>query len=147
MNKFDLKLKIKVLEEKSEALRGTLGVALSEAQLAREELADLGKPVLSESMVDDLVGMLESVFADTIGNIDTSDLSPEFSLNYNEISLDEIDLGNVGVDTDELHTVFSEFFAIKADEDMDLQDELDKASENGDSRFRTDIVANSRLNQ
>ena len=136
MNKFDLKLKIKVLEEKSEALRGTLGVALSEAQLAREELADLGKPVLSEGMVSELVEQLESVFADTISNIDTCNLNPEFSLNYNEVSLDSIDLDNVGVDTDELHTVFSEFFAIKADEDMDLQDELDKASENGDSRFR-----------
>ena len=120
MNKFDLELKIKVLEEKAEALRSTLGVALSEAQVAREELTDLGKPVLSESMANDLVGMLESVFADTIGNIDTSDLSPEFSLNYNEISLDEIDLGNVGVDTDELHTVLSEFFAIKDDEDEDV---------------------------
>ena len=120
MNKFDLKLKIKVLEEKAEALRGTLGVALSEAQVAREELTDLGKPVLSESMANDLVGMLESVFADTIGNIDTCNLSPEFCLNYNEISLESIDLDDVGIDTDELHTVLSEFFAIKDDEDENL---------------------------
>ena len=120
MDKVDLKLKIKVLEEKTEVLRNTLGVAMSEAQLAREELADLGKPVLSEGMVNELVEQLESVFADTIGNIDTSNLNPEYSINYSEICLESIDLDNVGVDVDELRVVFDQYFAIKDDEDEDV---------------------------
>ena len=120
MDKEQLKVKLDLLEVNEKVKREELGVAISATQVAREELADAGKPVISESLVVDLIQELESVFADTISNIDTSDLSPEFSLNYNEVSLDSIDLDDVGVDTDELHTVFSQFFAIKDDEDEDV---------------------------
>ena len=116
MNKEQLKVKLEALVANEAIKREELGVAISAAQVTREELADAGKPVISESLVSDLIQELESVFADTISNIDTSDLNPEFSLNYNEISLDNIDLDDVGIDTDELHTVFSQFFAIKDDE-------------------------------
>jgi hypothetical protein len=117
MNKEQLKIKLDALVANEAIKREELGVAISSAQVAREELANAGKPVISESLVVDLVEQIESVFADTIGNIDCSDLSPEFSLNYNEISLDGIDLDNVGIDTDELHTVFEQFFAIKEDDE------------------------------
>ena len=121
MDKEQLKIKLDALVANEAIKREELGVAISSAQVAREELADADKPVISESLVVDLVEQIESVFADTIGNIDCSDLSPEFSLNYNEISLDCIDLDNVGVDTDELRTVFDQFFAIKEDdEDEDV---------------------------
>ena len=120
MDKEQLKVKLDLLEVNEKVKREELGVAISATQVAREELADAGKPVISESLVVDLIQELESVFADTISNIDTSDLSPEFSLNYNEVSLDSIDLDDVGVDTDELHTVFSQFFAIQDDEDEDV---------------------------
>ena len=119
MNKEQLKIKLDALVANEAIKREELGVAISSAQVAREELADAGKPVISESMASDLIEQLESVFADTIGNIDCSDLSPEFSLNYNEISLDCIDLDNVGIDTDELRTVFDQFFAIKEDDEED----------------------------
>ena len=119
MNKEQLKVKLEALVANEAIKREELGVAISAAQVAREELADAGKPVISESLVSDLIQELESVFADTISNIDASDLSPEFSLNYNEISLDNVDLDNVGVDTNELQVVFEQFFAIKDDEDLE----------------------------
>ena len=119
MNKEQLKVRVEALVANEAIKREELGVAISAAQVAREELADAGKPVISESLVSDLIQELESVFADTISNIDTSDLSPEFSLNYNEISLDNVDLDNVGVDTNELQVVFEQFFAIKDDEDLE----------------------------
>ena len=72
--------------------------------------------------MSDLIAELESVFADTISNIDTSNLSPEFSLNYNEVSLDSVDLDDVGVDTNELQAVFEQFFAIKDDEELEQDD-------------------------
>jgi hypothetical protein len=122
MNKDELTIKLAMLETNEKVKREELEAAASQTRVARIELADAGKPVISESIVCDLVEQLESVFADTICNIDTSDLSPEFSLNYNEISLDEIDLSNVGIDTDELHTVFSQFFAIQEDEELKQDD-------------------------
>lgn len=122
MNKEQLKVKLEALVANEAIKREELGVAISAAQVTREELADAGKPVISESLVSDLIQELESVFADTISNIDTSDLNPEFSLNYNEISLDNVDLDNVGVDTNELQVVFEQFFAIKDDEELEQDD-------------------------
>jgi len=122
MNKEQLKVKVEALRANEVIANDALSNARSQRQKAEQELSDAGKPVISESLVVDLIQELESVFADTIGSIDTSDLSPEFSLNYNEISLDGIDLDNVRVDTDELHTVFDQFFAVKDDEELEQDD-------------------------
>jgi hypothetical protein len=120
MDKEQLKVKVEALRANEVIANDALSTARTQRMRAEQELEDAGKPVISESLVVDLIQELESVFADTIGNIDTSDLSPEFGLNYNEICLENIDLDNVGVDTDELHTVFDQFFAIKDDEDEDV---------------------------
>jgi hypothetical protein len=120
MDKEQLKVKVEALRANEVIANDALSTAKTQRMRAEQELEDAGKPVISESLVVDLIQELESVFADTIGNIDTSDLSPEFGLNYNEICLENIDLDNVGVDTDELHTVFDQFFAIKDDEDEDV---------------------------
>ena len=122
MDKEQLKVKVEALRANEVIANDALSNARSQRQKAEQELEDAGKPVITESLVVDLVQQLESVFADTIGSIDTSDLSPEFSLNYNEVALDSIDLDCVGVDTDDLHTVLSGFFAIQDDEELEQDD-------------------------
>lgn len=122
MDKEQLKVKVEALRANEVIANDALSNARTQRIRAEQELEDAGKPVISESLVVDLVSQLESVFADTIGSIDTSDLSPEFSLNYNEVSLDSIDLDHVGVDTDDLHAVFSQFFAIQEDEELEQDD-------------------------
>ena len=122
MDKEQLKVKVEALRANEVIANDALSNARTQRIRAEQELEDAGKPVISESLVVDLVQELESVFADTIGSIDTSDLSPEFSLNYNEVSLDSIDLDHIGVDTDDLHTVFSQFFAIQDDEELEQDD-------------------------
>ena len=122
MDKEQLKVKVEALRANEVIANDALSNARTQRMRAEQELEDAGKPVISESLVVDLVQELESVFADTIGSIDTSDLSPEFSLNYNEVSLDSIDLDHVGVDTDELHTVLSQFFALQEDEELEQDD-------------------------
>jgi len=119
MDKEQLKVKVETLRANEVVALEALDTAKTTRMRAEQELADAGKPVISESLVVDLVQELESVFAETISSIDTCVLSPEFSLNYNEVQLDCIDLEGVGVDTDELHTVFDQFFAIKDDEESD----------------------------
>ena len=120
MNKEQLKVKVEALRANEVIANDALSNVRTQRMRAEQELEDAGKPVISESLVVDLIQELESVFADTIGSIDTSDLSPEFGLNYNEVQLESIDLDCVGVDTDDLHTVFSQFFAITEDEDEDV---------------------------
>ena len=122
MDKEQLKVKVEALRANEVIANDALSNARSQRAKAEQELADAGKPVVSESLVSDLIQDLEAVFADTISNINTSDLSPEFSLNYNEISLDNVDLDNVGVDTNELQVVFEQFFAIKDDEELEQDD-------------------------
>jgi hypothetical protein len=122
MDKEQLKVKVETLRANEVVALEALDTAKTTRMRAEQELADAGKPVISESLVVDLVQELESVFAETISSIDTCDLSPEFSLNYNEVQLDCIDLEGVGVDTDELHTVFDQFFAIKDDEELKQDD-------------------------
>ena len=122
MDKEQLKVKVEALRANEVIANDALSNARTQRIRAEQELEDAGKPVISESLVVDLVSQLESVFADTIGSIDTSDLSPEFSLNYNEVSLDSIDLDHVGVDTDDLHAVFAQFFAIQEDEELEQDD-------------------------
>jgi len=122
MNKEQLKVKVEALRANEVIANDALSNARSQRARAEQELADAGKPVISESIVSDLIAELESVFADTISNIDTSDLSPEFGLNYNEVYLENLDLDNVGIDTNELQVVFEQFFAIKDDEELEQDD-------------------------
>jgi len=122
MDKEQLKAKVEALRANEVTANDALALLKTRRMRAEQELADAGKPVISESMASDLIQELESVFADTIGSIDTSDLSPEFSLNYNEVQLDCIDLDCVGVDTNELQVVIDQFFAIKDDEELEQDD-------------------------
>ena len=122
MNKEQLKVKVEALRANEVIANDALSNARTQRAKAEQELADAGKPVISESIVSDLIAELESVFADTISNIDTSDLSPEFGLNYNEVYLESLDLDNVGIDTNELQVVFEQFFAIKDDEELEQDD-------------------------
>ena len=122
MDKEQLKVKVEALRANEVIANDALSNARTKRARAEQELADAGKPVISESLVVDLIQELESVFADTLGSIDTSDLSPEFGLNYNEVQLESVDLDCVGVDTDDLHTVFDQFFAIKDDEELEQDD-------------------------
>jgi hypothetical protein len=122
MDKEQLKVKVEALRANEVIANDALSNARTQRARAEQELADAGKPVVSESLVSDLIQELESVFADTISNIDTSDLSPEFGLNYNEVYLEGLDLDCVGVDTNELQVVFEQFFAIKDDEELEQDD-------------------------
>jgi len=122
MDKDQLKVKVEALRANEVVANDALSNARSQRQKAEQELSDAGKPVISESMASDLIQELESVFADTMSSIDTSDLSPEFGLNYNEICLENIDLDCVGVDTNELQVVLEQFFAIEIDEELKQDD-------------------------
>ena len=119
MDKENLKTKVEALEANVEVKRNELGVAMSEAQVAREELANAGKPVISESLAADLVEQIAEVFSDVVSNADVGDMSPEFGLSYNEITLECLDMSNIGISDHDIQCVLEEFFAIKEDEDAD----------------------------
>jgi len=123
MNKEQLKVKLNTLEDDVNTRRQELGVAIADAQVVREEIADAGKPVISQSIADDIVTQLSEMFRDVIGDSDPCDMSPEFSMCYNEVSLDALDMSNIGVSDHDIQGILEEFFAIKEDEDEDEDEE------------------------
>ena len=130
MDKENLQTKVEALEANVEAKRNELGVAMSEAQVAREELADAGKPVISESVAADLVEQLAEMFSSIVQDVDTSDLSPEFGLSYNEIYLEGLDMSHIGISDCDIQAVLEEFFAIEEDKD-DFVNEDDSGKVDG----------------
>ena len=120
MNKEQLKTKVDALQANLEVRKSELTTAQVELNVAINELADAGKPVISESLAADLVDQISEMFSDVVSNADTSDLSPEFSIGYsNEIVLECLDMSNIGISDHDIQAVLEEFFAIKIDEDDD----------------------------
>ena len=120
MNKEKLKTKVDALQANLEVRKSELTTAQVELNVAINELADAGKPVISESLAADLVDQISEMFSDVVSNADTSDLSPEFSIGYsNEIVLECLDMSNIGISDHDIQAVLEEFFAIKEDEDDD----------------------------
>jgi hypothetical protein len=119
MNKEELKVKLAYAEAQVEQKRDELGFAASAAQVAREELANIGKPVISESVAADLVEQLAEMFRDVISNADPGDLNPEFGINGCEIYLECIDVSDIGVSDHDINGVLEDFFAIEEDKDED----------------------------
>ena len=116
MDKENLQTKVEALEANVQAKQNELGVAMSKAQMAREELANAGKPKLSQDTLVVLVEKLQDIFQDALNDADTSDLSPEFSIDYgNEVRLDCIDMSAIEIHDCDIESVFDEVFNIVSD--------------------------------
>ena len=121
MDKENLKVKVEALRANEVIALEALDTAKTKRMRAENELADAGKPVISESLAADLVEQLSEVFSDIVLNADVSDMSPEFGLYCNEITLDCLDMSNIGISDHDIQAILEEFFAIEEDEDEDLE--------------------------
>ena len=116
MNKENLQTKLEALEDNVKVKQDELGIAMSQAQIAREELANADKPKLSQDTMVDLVSKLQDIFQDALNNTDTRDLSPEFSIDYgNEVTLDCIDMSAIEIHDCDIESVLEEVFNIVSD--------------------------------
>ena len=120
MDKENLQTKVEALEANVEAKRNELGVAMSEAQMAREELANAGKPELSADKASDLVDLLQGMFHDILNDFDTSDLDVEFGIGYdNRIELENVDMSAIEVHACDIENVLRDIFCITSGEESD----------------------------
>ena len=127
MNKEELMKKVDTLQANLDVRKSELSNAQVELNVALNELADAGKPVISESLAADLVDQISEMFKDVVSSADASDLSPEFSIGYsNEIVLECLDMRNIGISDHDIQAVLIEFFAIKDDEDFVNEDDSGK---------------------
>ena len=113
MDKENLQTKLEVLQANAEAKQEELTEILQRLNVAREELANAGKPKLSQDDMVNLVDLLQGMFHDILNDADTSDLSPEFSIDYgNEVRLDCIDMSAIEVHSGDIESVLEQVFNI-----------------------------------
>jgi len=116
MDKENLQTKLEALEDNVKVKQDELGIAMSQAQIAREELANAGKPKLSQDDMVNLVDLLQGMFHDALNDADTSDLSPEFSIGYdNTIELDCLDMSSIEIHACDIESVLEQVFNIMPD--------------------------------
>ena len=116
MNKEQLKLRVEVLQVNMESKHDELTEVQQELSVARKELANAGKPVLSQDDMVNLVDLLQGLFHDVLNEADPNDLSPEFSLDYgNEVRLDCIDMSAIEIHSGDIENVLDQVFNIVSD--------------------------------
>ena len=122
MNKEQLKAKLEALVANEAIKRDELGVAISSAQVAREELANINKPKITEDVANELVSNLCRAFHDALSGLDSSDFGIDFSLDYNNtVVVDDVSgLDDIDAPEDAFHEILSDAFAIVEDEDEDV---------------------------
>ena len=116
MNKEQLKTKVEALQDNLQVKDDELTEVQQQLSVAQNELANAGKPELSADMACDLVDLLQGMFQDVLNDCDTSDLSPEFSIGYdNTIELDCLDMSTIEVHSCDIETVLEQVFNIVSD--------------------------------
>ena len=114
MDKKELKIKLEALEVNVEVRRDELGFAMSAAQIAREELANLGKPVITEDVANQIVSKVCEAFQEVLCNIDSDSIEIDFSMDYdNRIVVDGISgFDEVDADEDSIMEILIDTFNI-----------------------------------
>ena len=116
MNKENLQTKVEALQDNLKVKHDELTEIQVQLIVARVERANVEKPKLSQDDAIVLVERLQDIFQDALNDADTSDLSPEFSIDYgNEVRLDCIDMSAVELHACDIESVLEEVFNIVSD--------------------------------
>ena len=116
MDKEQLKSKLEVLQANAEVKQEELTEILQRLNVARDELANADKPKLSHDTMVVLVEKLLDAFQQALNDADTSDLSPEFSIDYgNTVVLDCVDMSAIEMHDCDIESVLEEVFNIVSD--------------------------------
>ena len=116
MDKENLQTKVEALQDNLKVKHDELTEVQEQLNVARRELANANKPTLSQDDMVNLVDLLQGMFHDILNDADTSDLSPEFSIDYgNEVRLDCIDMSAIEVHSGDIESVLEQVFNIVSD--------------------------------
>ena len=123
MDKEQLKVKLATLEANEKVKRDELGVATSATQVVREELAEFGKPVITEDTANDIVERVREAFRERLSEIDSSQAEVELGIEYdNTIVIEGFNLDGVEMDEDSIMEILIDTFNIDHDNGVDTDD-------------------------
>ena len=116
MDKENLQTKVEALQDNLKVKHDELTEVQEQLTIARRELANANKPTLSQDDMVLLVDLLQGMFHDILNEADTSDLNPEFSIDYdNTVVLDCIDMSAIEVHSGDIESVLEQVFNIVSD--------------------------------
>ena len=116
MDKVYLQTKVEALQDNLKVKHDELTEVQEQLTVARRELANANKPTLSQDDAVNLVDLLQGMFHDILNDCDTSDLSPEFSIGYdNTIELDCLDMSSIEIHACDIENVLEQVFNIVSD--------------------------------
>ena len=123
MDKEQLKVKLATLEANEKVKRDELGVAASATQVAREELAEFGKPVITEDTANDIVERVREAFRERLSEVDSDQAQVELGIEYdNTIVIESFDLDDIEMDEDSIMEILIDTFNIDHDNGVDTDD-------------------------
>ena len=113
MDKENLQTKVEALQDNLKVKHDELTEIQEQLNVARRELANAGKPTLSQDDMVNLVDLLQGMFHDVLNEADPNDLSPEFSIDYdNTVVLDCIDMSAIEIHAFDIEDVLEDVFNI-----------------------------------
>ena len=116
MDKENLQTKVEALQDNLKVKHDELTEIQEQLNVARHELANAGKTVISQDDVCSLVDLLQGMFHDVLNEDDPNDLSPEFCIGYdNTIELECIDMSAIEVHSGDIEAVLEQVFNIVSD--------------------------------
>ena len=119
MDKENLQTKVDALIANLQVKHDELTEVQEQLNVARNELVNAGKLKISQDTMVDLVERLQDVFQGALENADTSDLSPEFCIGYdNTIELECIDMSAIEIHACDIESVLEDVFNV-VDEESD----------------------------
>ena len=133
MGEEQLKVKLATLEANEKIKRDELGVATSAAQVAREELAEFGKPVITEDTANDIIERVREAFRERLSEIDSDQAQVELGIEYdNTIVIESFDLDNIDIDEDFIMEILIDTFNIDHSNGDDTSERARTFEDNGD---------------
>tara|TARA_R100001443_G_scaffold8900_1_gene18358 strand:- start:30 stop:398 length:369 start_codon:yes stop_codon:yes gene_type:complete len=120
MDKENLQTKVEALQDNLKVKHDELTEVQQQLNVARNELANAGKPELSADKASGLVDLLQGMFHDILNDFDTTDLDVEFGIGYdNRIELENVDMSAIEVHACDIENVLRDIFCITPGEESD----------------------------
>ena len=120
MDKEQLKVKVETLRANEVVALEALDTAKTTRMKAEQELAEFGKPVITEDIANDIVERVREAFRERLSGVDSDQAQVELGIEYdNTIVIESFDLDDIEMDEDSIMEILIDTFNIDHDNGVD----------------------------
>ena len=120
MDKEQLKVKVETLRANEVVALEALDTAKTTRMKAEQELAEFGKPVITEDTANDIVERVREAFRERLSGVDSDQAQVELGIEYdNTIVIEGFNLDDIEMDEDSIMEILIDTFNIDHDNGVD----------------------------